>query len=119
MRARAFFTLLALAGCFAIPANAASAQQVNRAYCEYKVERFWGKQEILKEMDASNCAGGCASMFVASSSNVLLKDIAHCYEMIGDNKLARYYSEWAIEQAEAVREFSKELLGVNCECGVQ
>lgn len=119
MRARSFFALLALAGYFAVPSNPASAQQVDRAACEYKVDRFRSKQEILKEMDTSNCAGGCESMQVASSLNILLKDMARCYEMIGDNKLAGYYSQWAIEQAEAVKEFSKELQDRNCKCGVK
>ena len=119
MRAKSFFTLLALAGYFAVPSNPASAQQVDRATCEYKVDRFRGKQEILKEMDTSNCAGGCESMQVASSLNILLKDMARCYEIVGDKKLARFYSRWAIEQAEAVKEFSKELLDGNCKCGVK
>ena len=119
MRTRPFFTLLTFAGYFIISSPPASAQKVDRAYCEIKVERFWGTQEILKEMDTSNCAGSCAGQVVASNMNIFLKDAARCYEMIGDYKLARYYSEWAVKQAEAVRDFGQELRDVNCECGVK
>ena len=115
MRTRAFFTLLALAGCFAITINPVSGQQINQEYCLYISEEALDLGKSVIDRPYSNCAEACAKMVGNANYVMALKRAGRCFESLRDYVTSRMLFKAANEQEHFLNEI-KYVMGNTCGC---